>query len=56
MDNLNYITAEINIEEKDINENKRIINSFDNDKKEKKLRIRKNIINMPTIKKSIDVK
>ena len=32
----NYITAEIYIEENDINENKRIINSFENAKLENK--------------------
>ena len=36
MDNTNYINAEIYIKEEDINKNIRIINSFENVKKEKK--------------------
>ena len=36
MDNTNYINAEIYIKEEDINKNIRIINSFENVKKENK--------------------
>ena len=39
MNDTNYITAEIFIEEEDLFENKRIINSFENSKHENNLKI-----------------
>ena len=52
MENENYIVAEINITEKEINENVRIINSFEEVKRKKSFgKIKKMIINMKMKKK-----
>ena len=52
MENENYIVAEINITEKEINKNVRIINSFEEIKRKKSFgKIKKMIINMKMKKK-----